>query len=92
MSERNYSEALYREGRNLTRLALDNRIALPVYREQAIAAVLASIKRNRSVLLVGDVGRQDRGSAWRGRGVVESPAGAVGDIEQHRDDGHAVPR
>jgi len=51
-----YSDALHQGGRNLTRLALDKKIALPVYREQEIAAVLASIKRNRSVLLVGDVG------------------------------------
>ncbi len=56
MSEGNYSDALHQEGRNLTRLALDKQIALPVYREQAIAAVLAAIKRNRSVLLVGDIG------------------------------------
>jgi ATP-dependent Clp protease ATP-binding subunit ClpC len=51
-----YSNALEQGGRNLTRLALDKKVALPVYREQEIATVLASLKRNRSVLLVGDVG------------------------------------
>ena len=56
MAGEDYSDALSQEGRNLTRLALDKKIALPVYREQEIAAVLASLKRNRSVLLVGDVG------------------------------------
>jgi ATP-dependent Clp protease ATP-binding subunit ClpC len=56
MAERRYSDALSQDGRNLSRLALDKKIALPLYREQQIAAVLASIKRNRSVMLVGDVG------------------------------------
>ena len=87
-----YSDALHQEGRNLTRLALDKQIALPVYREQAIAAVLAAIKRNRSVLLVGDIGiGKTAVPAWCGRGVAQGKAGAVGDIDQHRADRHAVP-
>jgi ATP-dependent Clp protease ATP-binding subunit ClpA len=56
MAETRYSDALNQDGRNLSRLALDKKIALPLHRQPQIAAVLASIKRNRSVLLVGDVG------------------------------------
>ena len=52
----NYSNALQQEGRNLTRLVLGGKLARPVHREREIAAVLAAIKRKRSVLLVGEVG------------------------------------
>jgi ATP-dependent Clp protease ATP-binding subunit ClpA len=51
-----YKDALYQDGRNLSRLALDKNIALPLDREEQISAVLASIGRNRSVMLVGDAG------------------------------------
>ena len=54
--DEDYSDALHQGGRNLTRLALEKKVALPVYREQEIAGLLASIKRNRSVPLVGEVG------------------------------------
>ena len=56
MADGNYAEALQKEGRNLTRLAVDKQITLPAHREQAVASVLNAIKRKRSVLLVGDVG------------------------------------
>jgi ATP-dependent Clp protease ATP-binding subunit ClpC len=56
MADGNYAEALQKEGRNLTRLAVDKQITLPAHREQAVASVLTAIKRKRSVLLVGDVG------------------------------------
>lgn len=56
MSERRYPDALNQDGRNLSRLALDKKLALPLYREQQIEAVLAAIQRKRSVMLVGDVG------------------------------------
>ena len=56
MADSRYSDALNQDGRNLSRLALDRKIALPLDREQQISSVLASIKRNRSVMLVGDAG------------------------------------
>jgi ATP-dependent Clp protease ATP-binding subunit ClpA len=56
MAESRYPDALNQDGRNLSRLALDKKIALPFDREQQISSVLASIKRNRSVMLVGDAG------------------------------------
>jgi ATP-dependent Clp protease ATP-binding subunit ClpC len=56
MTEGRYSDALNQEGRNLSRMALDKKISLPVYREQQVAAVVASIKRARSVMLVGETG------------------------------------
>ncbi|MFC4308722.1 AAA family ATPase [Steroidobacter flavus] len=56
MADQRYSDALGQEGRNLSRLILDKKLELPRYREQAVGAVLAALKRNRSVLLVGDVG------------------------------------
>lgn len=56
MADQRYSDALSQEGRNLSRLILDKKLELPRYREQAVAAVLVALKRNRSVMLIGDVG------------------------------------
>jgi ATP-dependent Clp protease ATP-binding subunit ClpA len=56
MADQRYADALSQEGRNLSRLILDRKLGSPRYREQAVAAVLAALKRNRSVMLVGDVG------------------------------------
>src|SRR5688572_29798893 len=56
MTEGRYSDALNQEGRNLSRMALDKKISLPVYREQQVAAVVGSIKRGRSVMMVGETG------------------------------------
>src|SRR5687767_14126538 len=56
MVEGRYSYALSQEGRNLSRLVANKKLTPPLYREEPIAAVLAAIKRNRSVMLVGDVG------------------------------------
>jgi ATP-dependent Clp protease ATP-binding subunit ClpA len=56
MPEKSYADALSQEGRNLSRLALDRKIVAPAYREQQVASIIASRKRKRSVLLVGEVG------------------------------------
>jgi hypothetical protein len=36
MADGNYAEALQKEGRNLTRLAVDKQITLPAHREQEL--------------------------------------------------------
>jgi ATP-dependent Clp protease ATP-binding subunit ClpA len=56
MTEELYQDALSADGRNLSRLALDKKISLPVYRERQVASIIESIKNGRSVLLVGEVG------------------------------------
>lgn len=56
MTERRYPEALSQDGRNLSRLVLDRKLGVPLYRQQEIAAVVASLAAKRSVLLVGDAG------------------------------------
>jgi ATP-dependent Clp protease ATP-binding subunit ClpC len=56
MTDALFSDALEKGGRNLSRLALDKKIALPLFREQPVAAVIAALKRDRSVMLVADVG------------------------------------
>jgi ATP-dependent Clp protease ATP-binding subunit ClpC len=56
MSEARYSDALTQDGRNLTRLVLDKKIGLPLYREQQVAFIVGSLNRGRSVMLVGEAG------------------------------------